>query len=185
MRCPQLRRRANASGVPTAATVARDVVIGAGAGFFASKVMSPVTSKLYELESDEAKEQEGKASFGVAYEVAAKKTAQAVGVELDDRQAAKVGMALHYGLGLGWAPVYMWLRRSRGLGPLSAGVVAGTSMYVVVDEVVNPVFRFTPGPTAYPLVTHVRGLLGHLVYGVALAVGVEAGWSLFGGKARR
>ena len=41
-------------------------------------------------------------------------------------------------------------------------------MWVLVDEGANPVLGLTPPATAYPLVTHVRALAAHLVYGVAL-----------------
>lgn len=186
MRRPHLLRgaAAGARGIATAAGLARDTAVGAAAGLLASKVMSPVTSKLYELQTEEAKKKEQEVSYGVAYAVAARKTAKVVGVELSDEQASKAGSGLHYGLAVAWAPVYMWLRRSRGLRPFGAGVLAGTSLYVLVDEVANPLFRFTPPPQAYPLVTHLRGLAGHLVYGLGLAAGVEAGWRLLGGRPR-
>lgn len=162
----------------------RDAAVATGAGLLAAKVMSPATSKLYELQTEEAKKKETEASYGVAYTVAAKKTAGLVGVELSEEQAAKAGNALHYALGVGWAPVYMWLRRSRGWSPWGAGMAAGASMYVLVDEVSNPIFGFTPPPQKFPLVTHLRGLAGHFVYGLGLAAGVEAGWRLLGGRAR-
>lgn len=53
-------------------------------------------------------------------------------------------------------------------------------MYVLVDEVANPLLKFTPPPQKYPLVTHLRGLAGHFAYGLGLAAGVEAGWRLLG-----
>lgn len=166
------------------ATLLRDAAIGTGAGLLASKVMSPATSKLYELQTEEAKKKETEVSYGVAYKVAAEKTAGVVGAELSEEQVTRAGTALHYALGAAWAPVYMWLRRSRGWSPWGAGVAAGASMYVLVDEVANPLFRFTPPPHKYPLVTHLRGLAGHFVYGLGLAAGVEAGWRLVGGRPR-
>lgn len=166
------------------ATLLRDAAIGTGAGLLASKVMSPATSKLYELQTEEAKKKEAEVSYGVAYKVAAEKTAGVLGAELSEEQVTKTGTALHYALGVAWAPVYMWLRRSRGWSPWGAGVAAGASMYVLVDEVANPLFKFTPPPHKYPLVTHLRGLAGHFVYGLGLAAGVEAGWRLVGGRPR-
>lgn len=166
------------------ATLLRDAAIGAGAGLLGAKVMSPATSKLYELQTEEAKKKETEASYGTAYNVAARKTAGVVGVELSEQQAAKAGTTLHYALGVAWAPVYMWLRRSRGWSPWGAGMAAGASMYVLVDEVANPIFKFTPPPQKYPLVTHLRGLAGHFVYGLGLAAGVEAGWRLLGAQPR-
>ncbi len=166
------------------ATLVRDAAVGTGAGVIGAKVMTPVTSKLYELQTEEAKKQETEVSYGTAYTVAAKKTAGLVGVDLSDEQASKAGTALHYALAIAWAPLYMWLRRSRRWSPWGAATAVGTSMYVVVDEVANPLFKFTPPPQKYPLVTHLRGLAGHFAYGLGLAAGVEAGWRLLGGRPR-
>jgi uncharacterized membrane protein YagU involved in acid resistance len=168
----------------TTATLLRDTAVGVVAGLAGAKVMQPATSKLYEHQTDAAKQQEEEASYGVAYDVAAEKTASTIGVELDDDQVARAGTALHYALGVAWAPIYMWLRRSRGYSPFGAGVAAGTSMYVLVDELANPLLGFTAPPKAYPLVTHLRGLAGHLVYGLGMAAVVEAGWRLLGGRPR-
>jgi hypothetical protein len=158
--------------------VMTDAILAAAAGIAASKVMSPVTAKLMELQTEEAKKQEQEVSYGVAYNVAAKKTAGLVGVELGDEQAGKIGTFLHYALGVSWVPVYMWLRRSKGMTPLGAAMTAGMSMYLAVDEVLNPVLGFTPPPQAYPLVAHLRGLAGHAVYGLAVAGVVEPAWRL-------
>lgn len=157
-----------------------DGIIGTIAGMVAGKVMSPATTKLYEYQTDEAKEQEEDASYGVAYNVAAKKSAGWVGLDMTDDQAAKAGNALHYGLALAWAPIYMWLRRSKNMTPFGAGLASGLSMYVLVDEGLNPLLGFTPPPNKYPLVSHLRGFAGHSVYGLALAGVVEAGWRLSG-----
>lgn len=161
-----------------------DVLTDAGtvgvAGFGAAKVMGKATTFLYEQQTDAAKEQETDASYGVAYNVAAKKTAALVGKDLSDEEASKIGNALHYGLAFGWVPVYMVLRRRTGMTPFGAGVAAGLSMAVVVDEVVNPLLGFTPPPQEYPLVTHLRGIAGHLVYGLGVATIVEAVWKTTG-----
>jgi hypothetical protein len=161
---------------------AADALISVAAGFAGSKVMEPVTKRLYQWETDEAKKTEQEASYGVAYNVAVKKTAGLVGVELSEEQVKKAGKAVHYGLGIAWAPVYMWLRRSTNLTPWGAGLAAGASMYAVVDEALNPLLGFTPPPQAFPPVTHLRGLIGHLVFGLGLAAAVEAGWRLIGGR---
>jgi hypothetical protein len=160
--------------------VLTDAVLVGVAGFGAAKVMSKATTFLYQQQTDEAKEQEQQESYGVAYNVAAKKTAALAGKELSDEQAGKAGNVLHYGLALGWVPVYMVLRRRFGMTPWGAGTAAGSSMAVLVDEIANPLLGFTPPPQKYPLVTHLRGLAGHLVYGLAVAGLVEAGWKLTG-----
>lgn len=116
--------------------------------------------------------------------VRAEKAARAAGVDLDDEQVQKAGTALHYALAMSWAPAYIVLRRMTRLAPWGAGLAAGMSMYALVDEALNPVLGFTPPPKAYPFATHLRGLAGHLVFGLAVAAVTEAGWKLLGNQPR-
>jgi hypothetical protein len=157
-----------------------DAALVGVAGYGASKVMGKATTFMYEQQTDAAKKQEEDASYGVAYNVAAKKTAALAGKELTDEQASKAGMALHYTLSFGWVPVYMVLRRRFGMTPFGAGAASGLSMALLVDEIGNPLLGFTPPPQKYPLVSHLRGVAGHLVYGLGVAALVEAGWKAAG-----
>lgn len=152
-----------------------DAVLVVIAGFGGALVMGKATTFMYEQQSDDAKEQEEDASYGVAYNVAAKKGAGLVGQDLSDEQAGRIGSGIHYALALGWVPVYMVARRRWGMTPFGAGVATGLSMAVLVDEVGNPLLGLTPPPQKYPLVSHLRGVAGHLVYGVSVAGFVEAG----------
>jgi uncharacterized membrane protein YagU involved in acid resistance len=36
-----------------------------------------------------------------------------------------------------------------------------------MDELMNPLLGFTPGPQAFPWQAHARGLGGHVVFGLA------------------
>ena len=157
-----------------------DAALVGVAGYGAAQVMGKATTFMYEQQTDAAKQQEKEESYGVAYNVAAKKTAALAGKELSQDQASKAGMAIHYALALGWVPVYMVARRRFGMTAFGAGAATGLSMAVLVDEIGNPLLGFTPPPQKYPLVSHLRGLAGHLVYGFAVAVIVEAGWKLTG-----
>jgi hypothetical protein len=157
-----------------------DAALVGVAGFGAAKVMGKATTAMYEQQTDEAKQQEKDESYGVAYNVAAKKTAALAGKDLSQQQANKAGNALHYALALGWVPAYMVARRRFGMTPFGAGAASGLSMAVLVDEIANPLLGFTPPPQKYPLVSHLRGLAGHLVYGLGVAGLVEAGWKLTG-----
>ncbi len=157
-----------------------DAALVGVAGFGAAKIMGKATTVMYEQQTDQSKEQEKEESYGVAYNVAAKKTAALVGEELSQKQASKAGKALHYALALGWVPVYMIARRRFRMTPFGAGVASGLSMAVLVDEIANPLLGFTPPPQKYPLVSHLRGLAGHLVYGLGVAGLVEAGWKATG-----
>lgn len=98
-----------------------------------------------------------------------------MGKDVSQQQAATIGSGIHYGLALGWVPVYLVLRCRVGMTPFGAAVASGLFMSVLVDEIGNPLLGFTPPPQKYPLVSHLRGLAGHLAYGLAVAAIVEAG----------
>ncbi len=51
-------------------------------------------------------------------------------------------------------------------------------MSVVADELMTPAFGFSAPNLDYPLSTHLRGFLAHLVFGLAVAATVETGWLL-------
>ncbi len=149
-----------------------DAAISVTAGLIASKVMDAVTTKIYEAQSEESKKRETDVSYGVAYNVGVKKAAGLVGARLTEEQVNAGGQVMHYGLGVGLAPVYMVLRRRTSLTPIGAGMTAGIALYAVLDEALNPLLGLTPPPQAYPPITHLRGLAGHVVLGVVLAAAV-------------
>jgi hypothetical protein len=81
-------------------------------------------------------------------------------------------------LAIQWAPLYPLLRRSTHLSPVAAGLTTGTAMSVIADELMTPAFGFSASNLDYPLVTHVRGFVAHLAFGLAVAATVEGGWAL-------
>ncbi|MGH2655495.1 MAG: hypothetical protein ACRDIZ_02135 [Actinomycetota bacterium] len=83
-------------------------------------------------------------------------------------RADRLGMWLYYGFGAAGGPVAAALARTTPIGPLRAGLVVGTAMFVFVDEGANYVLGLTPPAPEWPLVTHLRALAAHLVYGLAL-----------------
>jgi len=160
--------------------VLQDALLSGLAGLGATAAMSKATTAIYERQSEAIKKREQKVSSGVAYTAAAKKAARMARVELSEQAADKAGLLLHYSLGIGWVPVYLLLRRRWEMKPLGAGVTAGLSMALIIDEVANPALGTTSPPQAYPVVTHLRGLAGHLVYGLSVAAIVETGTKLLG-----
>lgn len=154
-------------------TFLADLGTGLIAGYVGTRAMTPVTTLLYERVPEEVRARERAAQAEPAYEVAARKTAAAVGLQLSPEQQQTGGMVLHWGLGLGWGIITTLLRRATGLHPVVAGLVSGLAMFVLIDEGANTAFGFAARPSAYPAATHLRGLVGHLVYGVASAVAAE------------
>jgi hypothetical protein len=150
------------------------------AGYVGTQVMEPVSQKLYELESEQARAQEDEVRPGPPPEVAAQKTARLVGVELTEQQLKACTLAFHYGLAISWAPLYQVLRRITPLGPVASGLATGAAMSLVADEMMAPALGFTAPNRAYPLVTHLRGVAAYLVFGLALAATTEAAWAVLG-----
>jgi uncharacterized membrane protein YagU involved in acid resistance len=155
-----------------------DLALSVLAGYVGTKAMEPVSMKLYQLEPTHIREREDAARPGAPYQMAAEKVSAMLGVKLDDRQLQRASMALHYGLAVQWAPLYAVLRNRTGWSPVTSGLATGTAMSIVADELMTPAFGFSAPNTEYPLATHARGVVAHLVYGLAVAATFETGWAL-------
>ncbi len=151
-----------------------DVGSGMIGGYVGTKVMEPVSMKLYELESEEDRRKEDEARPGPPYVIAARKTTEALGMELSDERLQKVATyVFHYGLGMSWGPPYAFLRRWTNMGPVSAGLLTGAAMSLLVDEGMTPLLGFSAPNRDYPLATHLRGFAAHLAFGLGVAGTVE------------
>jgi hypothetical protein len=155
-----------------------DLALSAVASYVGTKAMEPVSMRLYEWESTAARAREDAARPGAPYRIAAEKLTRVVGFDLDDKRLDQLALVFHYGLALQWAPLYPLLRRRTRLAALPAGLLTGAAMSVVADELMTPAFGFSAPNLDYPLATHVRGFVAHLVFGTAVAATVETGWTL-------
>ena len=153
-----------------------DLALAPLGGYVGTKVMEPVSSRLYELESEQDRRREDEARPGMPYAIAARKTADLLGVTLTDKQHGRLALAFHYGLAVQWAPLYPLLRRKAGLGPVAAGLATGAAMSLIADEMMTPALGFSAPNRAYPLSTHLRGFVAHLVFGLGVAATTGAGW---------
>lgn len=147
----------------------RALIDGAIAGTFATWVMGKATDYLYEHESKQVRRREDDARGGkTAYGVAAEKVADIAGVSLSDDERKKAGTRIHWALGIAAGAVYSAIKRDEAsISPLR-GLGFGTVFWAVMDETVTPALGLTPGPKAFPLQTHARGLAGHLVFGASV-----------------
>lgn len=153
--------------------MAADLAIGLVSGLVATKVTGFAQEALYRPMPESVKEQEERVRPGPPPKVAAEKTAERLGVRLEGKRLETAASVVHYGLGAVWGPVYGLLRRHSGMSAPGAGFVTGASMSLIVDEALTPVFGFSAPNRDYPPITHLRGLLGHLVYGATVAVTAE------------
>lgn len=143
------------------------------AGLVATKITEFGQQALWSVTPEEIKAEEERVRPGPPYRVAAQKTAALVGAELDREQLDQAGMAFHYAAGVAWGTVYCVMRRAAGMESVGAGIAAGTSMSIILDELVTPALGFSAPDRDYPTATHLRGFAGHLLYGVALAAAAE------------
>jgi hypothetical protein len=146
---------------------AKEIALGMGAGFVASKVMDRVTTAFLDRQSQASKRREKELQEEPSFEKAARMIAAARGQEVGDEQAQRLGQRFHVGLGLSGGVISGFLT-ARGMNPPAAGILTALGIWLTVDEVANPVLGFTPPATAYPRETHLRGLVGHLAYGAVL-----------------
>jgi hypothetical protein len=58
-----------------------------------------------------------------------------------------------------------------GMHPMKAGVLVGAAAFVLVDELMNAA-QLEPSPTDFPIEAHLRGVVGHATFGVALGTGL-------------
>lgn len=159
--------------------LATDAALGAAAGYVATKAMERFSLATYGLESEQDRKHEEAVRPGPPFRLAADNLLSRVaGVQLDDGRLDTAGMALHYLAGLSWTPVYIVLRRSGRWNPAAAGLATGVSMTLILDELVTPAIGASAANTDYPLSTHLRGLVNHVVYGLTVAAVVEGGWKL-------
>ncbi len=154
--------------------VVSDVGSGMIGGYVGTEVMERVSMKLYELESEEDRKREEEVRPGPPFEIAARKTTEALGMKLSEEQIQMLAMyVFHYGLGMGWGPPYAFLRRWTDLNPISAGLLTGAAMSLLVDEGMTPLLGFSAPNRDYPLATHLRGFAAHLAFGLGVAGTVE------------
>ena len=129
--------------------------------------MERASSFLYERQSPRSREREEQLRTEMPTTTLARRIAGALGVGLSDERAGTLGTVIHYGFGASGGPVAAALSRG-SLAPLPAGLAVGTGMWVLADEGANTALGLTPPPREFPLVTHARALLAHVVYGLSL-----------------
>lgn len=115
------------------------------------------------------KGQEGQHS-GEDAEDATMKTADRIselvqGRRLTREEKKKAGPVVHYAFGAIMGAVYGASVEVNPAANALAGVPFGAILFAAVDEVALPVLGLSDKPAAYPLSTHLYGLVSHAVYG--------------------
>ncbi|CAN5706751.1 hypothetical protein BH23GEM3_BH23GEM3_08660 [soil metagenome] len=148
-----------------------DAVKGAIAGAIGLWALDKVTWAMWDR-TDPAKlrqeEQEARPGGLDPAHVIANRVAEAAGTELTPKQPHPAGIAVHYGLGVGPGAAYGALRHKLPALATGGGTLFGLGLFLIQDEGLNPIIGTSGGPTEYPMEAHVRGLVGHLVFGAAM-----------------
>lgn len=151
-----------------------DIGTGVVGGYVGTKVLEQVSMKLYELESEGGRQREDEVRPGSPPEIAARRTTQLLGLQLSDKSIGFLATYLfHYGLGMSWGAVYTLLRRRTRWNAAATGLGTGAAMSLIVDEGMTPALGFSAPNRDYPLVTHLRGFVAHLVFGLGVAATAE------------
>lgn len=98
--------------------------------------------------------------------VIANRAADAFGAELSPRQPHPAGIAVHYSLGIGPGALYGALQGRVPALATGRGALYGLGLFLIEDELANPVLGLSASPGRYPWQAHARGLVAHLVYGI-------------------
>jgi len=142
---------------------------GAIAGAVATWLMDLTTTGLVQGESDEDKRREAAAQPNGQSSVAnmVDRLEGQTGLRVSDSARSTVLNLVHYCLGVVPGAIYGALRRRVPAIAVGGGLLYGVLLFVANDEVVNTELGFAGPYQAYPLASHVRGIVGHAVLGVA------------------
>jgi uncharacterized membrane protein YagU involved in acid resistance len=96
-----------------------------------------------------------------------------LGTRLTEEQKATATQLIHFGLGLVPGALYGLLRHRVPLLGAGGGVAYGLLLWALNDEYLNLRLGLVAPPRDYPMETHWRGLVGHVVLGVATDRGID------------
>jgi hypothetical protein len=148
---------------------------GAVSGGIATWVMDVVTTRVQNRQSKADAQREaaarpnGQSSVANLIDLAAAQ----LGVALNQRQRDAVITVTHYLLGVLPGAGYAVLRGRVPMLGAGRGLVFGIVLWAVNDEWLNTALGTAGPPGAYPLSSHIRGLIGHAALGVATDVGID------------
>ncbi len=151
------------------------IAAGALAGLAATWVMTQFQNALTQLQSSKSEHEQqggqGQQQSEPATAKLARRAAQVVGRDLDERQARTAGQFVHYGFGTKVGAIYGALAEFAPAVTAGSGTLFGTAVWLGADELGVPAARLSPPPTQVPLAVHARALAAHLVYGFTLELG--------------
>lgn len=83
-----------------------------------------------------------------------------------NRDKDRAGELVHYAFGTLNGAAYGALAEKSPIARAAGGTLFGAVLFVVADETLAPLLRFSRPPHKYPLRSHLYGLASHMVYSV-------------------
>lgn len=157
-----------------------DIAIGLTAGLVTTAMTGPVQNLLDRFTPEDARKREEKVRPGPPTQLAAERLDRTMGAGLDAQETERASTAIHYAAGIPWGAAYTTLRRQSGMSPVGAALVTGGSMSFILDEGLTPAFGFSAPDRNYPIATHLRGFVAHLLFGAVVAATAEVLYRLTG-----
>jgi hypothetical protein len=142
----------------------QSLTTGALAGYVASRTMDAVTTAFLARQSEASKRREQELAAGGTLVALGRQLGRAAGRDLDEEAARRAGVALHRTFGTSYGVIAALLVR-RGVAPVTAGLAVGTAAFLLVDEGTS-----LSTLTDYPLVSHLRGAVGHATVGLTIGL---------------
>jgi putative membrane protein len=156
------------------ASILKGMLAGAVGGLVASWTMNEFQKAWAAAErqiTDGRPGHQGKQKGGEDAEDATMKTADRISELLQGRhltrdEKKKAGPVVHYAFGAIMGAVYGASVEVNPAANALAGIPFGAILFAAADEVALPALGLSDRPAAYPLSTHLYGLVSHAVYGV-------------------
>ena len=95
------------------------------------------------------------------------KAEDAAGKRLESAAHEAASQVVHYAIGMGPAIGYALLRDRLPAGGVARGALYGAALFVMQDEALNTATSLGAQPRDYPRQAHARGIVAHIVYGIA------------------
>lgn len=80
------------------------------------------------------------------------------------------GLLIHYAVPIGLAALYAAARNRLPIIERGKGTLYGATVFIILDEIINPLLGFAAAPGRYPWQRHARELTTHLIYGAAVHI---------------
>src|SRR4051812_42063617 len=137
-------------------------------GLAAGTALDAISTALYENEDWRTRLAEDHVrGHRHVYERAVEQLAGFGGKRLNRRERKVYGWKFHQAFGLLGGLQYVAMRRRNPRIGAGMGLLFGAAFFLLADELMMPLLRWSPGPRAFSWKVHARGAAAHVAYGVA------------------